>query len=118
MVNLRARGHLVSRGTSALSQESLKSKGGGKTSIHYNGDSATAELLRIIISVNQLRSTEQYQIGAQQISDSSSSRTGKSVAELNDESESRVLPCVNLNESTFDQCSSASRLVATSQQKI
>ena len=48
-------GHPVFRGTSPSSRGPLKSKGGGKTSIHYNAEPATAELfLRIIVSVNQL----------------------------------------------------------------
>ena len=77
----------------------LKSKGGGKTSIHDNGDSATAELLsRIIISVNQLSIygavSERCEELFQQISAPPSSSTGKMVAELNDESESRVAPNV------------------------
>ena len=45
----------VSRGTSPLSRGPLKSKGGGKTSIHYKAELATAELLlRIVVSVHQL----------------------------------------------------------------
>ena len=48
-------GHSVFRATSALDRGSLKSKGGGKLSIHYIGDSTTSEFLfRTIISVNQL----------------------------------------------------------------
>ena len=39
----------------ALFRGTLKNKGSGRTSIHYNADPATAELLlRIVISVNQL----------------------------------------------------------------
>ena len=45
MTNLGESGNLVFRGTSALARGPLKNKGGGKLSIHYKGDSATAELL-------------------------------------------------------------------------
>ena len=55
MINLGESGHPIFRGTSALARGPLKSKGGGQLSTHYNGDSATREVLfRIIISVNQL----------------------------------------------------------------
>ena len=48
-------GHPVFRGTSPLSRASLKSKGGGKVSIHFNAEPQTAELLfHTVISVNQL----------------------------------------------------------------
>ena len=85
--------------TSALDRGSLKSKGGGKLSIHYNGDSSTAELLfRVIVSVDEL-SVHGAVSGwceelAQQISDQSSSSTGIPVAEMTDESESRISPNV------------------------
>ena len=47
--------HPVFRGTSPLSRGMLKTKGGGKTSIHYNMEPQTAELLlRTKIAVNQL----------------------------------------------------------------
>ena len=48
-------GHPVFRGTSPLSRGTLKSRGGGKYSIHFNAEPQTAELLlRTIIAVNQL----------------------------------------------------------------
>ena len=48
-------GHPVFRATSPLSRGVLKSKGGGKLSIHNCADFATIEtLFRTIISVNQL----------------------------------------------------------------
>ena len=53
MIHRRESGHPIFRATCALDRGSLKSRGGGKLSIHYNGDSTTAELLfRIVISVN------------------------------------------------------------------
>ena len=55
MVTLAESGHPVFRATSPLSRGVLKSKGGGKLSIHYCADSATIEtVFRTIISVNQL----------------------------------------------------------------
>ena len=49
-------GHPVFRATSALERGELKSKGGGKKSIRFNGSEETVELiLRTVISVNQLR---------------------------------------------------------------
>ena len=48
-------GHPVFRATSPLSRGQLKSKGGGKLSIHYCADLETIEtVFRTIISVNQL----------------------------------------------------------------
>ena len=48
--------HPVFRSTSPLSRGMLKSKGGGKLSIHYCADPGTIEtVFRTIISVNQLR---------------------------------------------------------------
>ena len=45
----------VFRGTSALHRGTLKSKGGGKLSIHFCGDPQTVEVIfRTVISVNQL----------------------------------------------------------------
>ena len=50
---------LVFRATDALERGELKSKGKGKKSIHSNGSDETIELiLRTVISVNQLMSTE------------------------------------------------------------
>ena len=55
MLNFAESGHPVFRATSALERGELRSKGKGKTSIHFNGSDATIELiLRTIISVNQL----------------------------------------------------------------
>ena len=48
-------GHPVFRATSPLSRGTLKSKGGGKSSIHFCADGDTIEtVFRTIISVNQL----------------------------------------------------------------
>ena len=99
MVNLRKSGHPLIRGTSALSRGSLKSKGCGKTSIHYSGDPATAELsFRINFPSISSVSPEQYRIGVKNTLSRcqilSSSSTGKLVAEVNDESESKVEPSV------------------------
>ena len=47
--------HPVFRSTSQLSRGTLKSKGGGKLSIHFCADGGTIEtVFRTIISVNQL----------------------------------------------------------------
>ena len=47
--------HPVFRSTSPLSRGTLKSKGGGKLSIHFCADEGTIEtVFRTIISVNQL----------------------------------------------------------------
>ena len=55
MVTLAESGHPVFRATSPLSRGVLKSKGGGKLSIHYCADPGTIEtVFRTIISVNQL----------------------------------------------------------------
>ena len=48
-------GHPVFRATSPLSRGTLKSKGGGKLSIHFCADEGTIEnVFRRMISVNQL----------------------------------------------------------------
>ena len=48
-------GHPVFRATSLFARGTLKSKGGGKLSIHFCADGVTIEtVLRTIISVNQL----------------------------------------------------------------
>ena len=48
--------HPVFRATSPLSRGTLKSRGGGKLSIHFCADEETIEtVFRTIISVNQLR---------------------------------------------------------------
>ena len=55
MVTLAESGHPVFRATSPLSRGVLKSKGGGKLSIHYCADQETiTTVFRTIISVNQL----------------------------------------------------------------
>ena len=55
MVTLSESTHPVFRATSPLSRGVLKSKGGGKLSIHYCADPATIEtVFRTITSVNQL----------------------------------------------------------------
>ena len=110
MLHLRESGHPVFRATSPLGRGFLKSKKGGKISIHYNGDSTTAELLfRTIISVNQLSvygaTSAWCEELAQQISDHSFSSAVKPVANMHD---------VNLNEFTFDQRSGTGKLVAKS----
>ena len=55
MVTLAESGHPVFRATSPLSRGVLKSKGGGKLSIHYCADQETVQtFFRTITSVNQL----------------------------------------------------------------
>ena len=55
MLTFAESGHPVFRATSPLSRGQLKSKGGGKLSIHYCADLETIEtVFRTIISVNQL----------------------------------------------------------------
>ena len=55
MIKFRESGHPVFRATSPLSRGTLKSKGGGKLSIHFCADGDTVEtVFRTIISVNQL----------------------------------------------------------------
>ena len=55
MLKFGERTHPVFRSTSPLSRGVLKSKGGGKLSIHYCADFETIEtVFRTIISVNQL----------------------------------------------------------------
>ena len=55
MMKFGESGHPVFRATSPLSRGTLKSKGGGKLSIHYCADGDTIEtVFRTIISVNQL----------------------------------------------------------------
>ena len=99
MLHLRVSGHPIFRATSALDRGFLKSKGGGQLSIHYNGDSTTGKLLfRIVISVNQLSVygaiSDRCEELAQQILDHSFSSTERSVANTNEESESRISPNV------------------------
>ena len=55
MIKFKESGHPVFRATSPLSRGVLKSKGGGKLSIHFCADGDTIEtVFRTIISVNQL----------------------------------------------------------------
>ena len=54
-IKLGESGHLVFRATSPLSRGMLKSRGGGKLSIHFCADGRTIEtVFRTFISVNQL----------------------------------------------------------------
>ena len=53
--NFARSGHPIFRCTSALERGHLRSKGGGKTSIHFKGSTENVELLlQMVISVNQL----------------------------------------------------------------
>ena len=55
MINFAESGHPVFQATSPLGRGELKSKGGGKKSIHFNGSEETVEfILRTVLSVNQL----------------------------------------------------------------
>ena len=55
MIAFSESGHPVFRATNQLSRGTLKSKGGGKLSIHFCADEGTIEtVFRTIISVNQL----------------------------------------------------------------
>ena len=55
MLKFGESGHPVFRATSSLSRGTLKSKGGGKLSIHFCADGDTIEIVfRTIISVDQL----------------------------------------------------------------
>ena len=55
MLNFAESGHPVFRATSASGRGDLKSEGGGKKTMHFNGSDETIELiLRTIISVDQL----------------------------------------------------------------
>ena len=55
MIKFGESGHPVFRATSPLSQGTLKSKGGGKLSIHFCADEGKIEnVFRTIISVSQL----------------------------------------------------------------
>ena len=55
MIKFGESGHPVFRATSPLSRGTLKSKGGGKLSIHFCADGETIEIVsRTTISVNQL----------------------------------------------------------------
>ena len=55
IIKFRESGHPIFRSTSSLSRGTLRSKGGGKLSIHFSADGDTIEtVFRTIISVNQL----------------------------------------------------------------
>ena len=55
MMEFSESGHTVFRATSPLSRQTLKSKGGGKLSIHFCADGDTIEtVFRTVISVNQI----------------------------------------------------------------
>ena len=55
MIKFGESGHPVFRATSPLSRGTLKSRGGGKLSIHFCADGDTIETdFRTIISVNQI----------------------------------------------------------------
>ena len=55
MINFSESGHPVFRATSPLSRGTLKSKGGGKLSIHFcAGEGAIETVFRTVVSVNQL----------------------------------------------------------------
>ena len=54
-LNFAGSGHPIFRCTGALERGHLRSKGGGKTSIHFNGSTENIELLlQMVISVKQL----------------------------------------------------------------
>ena len=55
MISFCESGHPVFRGSSAVERGDLKSKGKGKSSMHFNGSEETVEVvLRTSTSVNQL----------------------------------------------------------------
>ena len=55
MAHFSGSGHPIFRASSALERGELRSKGGGKKSIHFNGSHENIELLlRTVISANQL----------------------------------------------------------------
>ena len=61
MENLSSGGHPIFRATSALDRGQLKSKEGGKLSIHFCEDEPTIEtIFRDVVSANQLSITGQF----------------------------------------------------------
>ena len=98
MISFAERGHPVFRGTSGLSRGALKSKDGGKTTIHYNAEPQTAELLpRTMIAVNQLsilRSSlaDWCQDLTQRAEGHPSQSRGELVAKVSDDEAPKVLP--------------------------
>ena len=94
MINFSESGHPVFRGSSAFERGSLRSKGGGKLSIHFCGDTDTVGVvLRTIISVDQFSVhgavADMCDELPSRISDCSES-TGRLVAE--DKSETMLVP--------------------------
>ena len=81
MLTFAESGHPVFRATSPLSRGTLKSKGGGKLSIHFCADPGTTEtVFRTIISVNQLSIYGAVAEMCEQC-DSCHDRTGRPVVE-------------------------------------
>ena len=73
LLNFSESGHSVFRGTSVSERGTLKSKRGGKWSVHFCGDPQTVEVIfRTIISVNQLNADMCEEL-ASRISDCSAS---------------------------------------------
>ena len=55
MLNFSGSGHPIFRASSAFARGEVRSKAGGKKSIHFNGSTETIELLlRTVVSANQL----------------------------------------------------------------
>ena len=55
MLNFSDSGHPIFRASSAFERGEIRSKGGGKKSIHFNGGHENIELLlRTVVSANQL----------------------------------------------------------------
>ena len=95
MITLAESGHPLFIRTSAFIRRALKSKGSGRTPVHYNVASTTAELLLlIIISVNQLSVNaavgNSCQELAQQIAAHAPPSTGTPVSNVEDDPASRV----------------------------
>ena len=92
MIAFAESGHPVFRRSSALSRGPPKSKGGGRTSTHYNAELATAGLL--LLSVNQLSIfrdiADWCQDLAQQIAAQSPSSTENPAANVNNDPASQV----------------------------
>ena len=98
MISLRESGHPLFRGTSALFRgaSEKKSKGGGRTSTHCNAERRQSCHFASLFQYDQFSVhgavSDWCEELAQQITDHSSSSTGKPVAEVNDESEPKVAP--------------------------
>ena len=109
-------GHPVLRGSSAFEREELKSKGKGRSTIHFNGSDETIDvILRTSISVNQLSI---YGAAADMCGDQAwvVSRNSKGAGETRSawESGNHVNATRNVdNKSNFsDWCRSTGKLVA------